>query len=92
MPVSSNGHSLFYFAMKANMDMPLKTLTLLLPPDFLPLPLLSFCKNDVAKSTLWLHLTPNPVEKVHVKIKITGEVEAHIACIACAEPPEGRAH
>jgi hypothetical protein len=36
-------------------------------------------------------LDPKPREKGPREIKITGEVEAHITRLACAEPPEGRA-
>jgi len=36
-------------------------------------------------------LDPKPRETPPRKIKITGEVEAHITQLACSEPPEGRA-
>lgn len=35
-------------------------------------------------------LDPKPREKGPREIKITGEVEAHITRLACAQPPEGR--
>ena len=36
-------------------------------------------------------LDPKPRERGPREIKITGEVEAHITRLACAQPPEGRA-
>ena len=35
-------------------------------------------------------LEPKPRERGPREIKITGEVEAHITRLACAQPPEGR--